>query len=358
VNLVAQVVGDSPSTLPVGQGTVTFVVRQGASTIGTVTSGQVSNGQASASFTVPAGGAYTIYASYSGTGNYLGSTGLASLTVGNANPVPSITGVAPDSAVKKPIETGQFTLLIDGNGFMATANGDPANSSVDWYDRTTGQHTNLSLTSITGAQIQAVVPFTLIRDGKTVEVTVINPGPGGGASNVQPFFVTDTTATVTSTETVIPDPTTGTASTTSVTPSGAVLSAEASSGGSGGTGTLSVAQYSGDPIGTNSSPNTSAFSTAEGSGYFDVYVAPGQQLHFIDIGVFEHGRDDALLVGWNGLGARFKSVIQPGNRYHNCDRHYHQLAEHRPTHGYGLWRCQWTVDRFDCGYAFGGSCAR
>jgi len=298
VNLVAQIVGDSPSTLPVGQGTVTFVVRQGATTIGTATSGQVSNGQASGSFTIPAGGAYTIYASYGGTGNYLGSTGLASLTVGNANPVPSITGVTPDSAVKKPTETGQFTLLIDGNGFMATANGDPANSSVDWYDRTTGQHTNLSLTSIAPAQIQAVVPYNLIRDGKTVEVTVVNPGPGGGTSNVQPFFVTDTTATVTSTETVIPDPSTGTASTTSVAPSGAVLSAEASSGGSGGTGTLSVAQYSGDPIGTNSSPNTSAFSTAEGSGYFDVYVAPGSSFTSLTLEYSNTG--GTTLYWWDG----------------------------------------------------------
>jgi CSLREA domain-containing protein len=298
VNLVAQVTGDLPSTLPVGQGTVTFVVRQGATTIGTVTSGQLSNGQASASFTIPAGGAYTIYASYGGTGNYLGSTGLASLTVGTANPVPSITGVTPDSAVKKPTEAGQFTLLIDGNGFMSTANGDPANSSVDWYDRTTGQHANLSLTSITAAQIQAVVPYTLIRDGKTVEVAVINPGPGGGASNVQPFFVTDTMATVTGSETVIPDPVTGTASTISVTPSGAVLSAEASSGGSGGTGTLSVAQYSGDPIGTNSSPNSSAFSTAEGSGYFDVYVAPGSSFTSLTLEYSNTG--GTTLYWWDG----------------------------------------------------------
>ena len=173
VNLLAQVTADAPSTLQVAQGTVTFVIRQGATTIGSVTSGSVTNGQGSANFNIPAGGAYTIYASYSGTGNYLGSTGIASLTVGNANPIPSITGVTPDSTVKKPIETGQFTLLIDGNGFMTTANGDPANSSVDWYDRTTGQHTTLALSSINASQIQAVVPFTLIRDGKTVEVTVV-----------------------------------------------------------------------------------------------------------------------------------------------------------------------------------------
>jgi CSLREA domain-containing protein len=298
VNLVAQVTGDAPSTQTVNGGTVAFVIRQGATTVGTVTSGAVANGQANANFNVPAGGAYTVYASYSGTTNYLGSTGVASLTVGNANAVPSITGVTPDSAVKKPTETGQFTLFIDGNGFMSTANGNPANSTVDWFDRNSGVHTNLSLSSITAAQIQAVVPYTLIRDGKTVEITVSNPGPGGGPSNVQPFFVTDTTATVTSSETAITNPATGTASTTSVGTSGALLSAEASSGGAAGSGTLTVAQYSADPIGTNSSPNTSAFSTAEGSGYFDVYVAPGSSFTSLTLDYCNTG--GTTLYWWDG----------------------------------------------------------
>jgi hypothetical protein len=212
--------------------------------------------------------------------------------------VPSITGVTPDSAVKKVTETGQFTLLIDGNGFMSTANGDPANSTVDWFDRNSGLHSALSLTSITPTQIQAVVPYTLIRDGKTVEVSVNNVSPGGGTSNVQPFFVTDTNATVTSAETVITDPATGTASTTSVTPSGALLTAEASSGGSAGAGTLTVAQYSEDPIGTNASPNTSAFSTAEGSGYFDVYVAPGSSFTALTLDYCNTG--GTTLYWWNG----------------------------------------------------------
>jgi hypothetical protein len=166
------------------------------------------------------------------------------------------------------------------------------------YDRTTGQHTSLAITSTTAAQIQAAVPFTLIRDGKTVEVSVINPAPGGGASNVQPFFVTDTTATVTAADTVLPDPVSGNASTTSVTASGAVLSAEASSGGAAGSGALTVAQYSGDPIGTNSSPNTSAFSTAEGSGYFDVYVAPGSSFTSLSLDYCNTG--GTTLYWWDG----------------------------------------------------------
>ena len=298
VNLLAQVAADSPSTLPVTGGTVTFVIRQGTTTIATLVSGPVAGGQASASFNVASGGAYTIYSSYGGNSNYSGSTGLASLTVGNANPVPSITGLTPDSTVKKTTTTGEFTLLIDGNGFMSTQNGSPANSSVDWYDRTTGQHTTLSTTSIAGAQIQAVVPNSLLGDGKTVEVSVINPGPGGGASNVQPFFITDTTATVTSAETVITDPVSGAASTTSVTPTGAVLSAEAISSSGGGSGTLTVAQYSGDPIGTNASPETSAFSTSNGSSYFDVYVAPGSSFTQLTLEYANTG--GTSLYWWNG----------------------------------------------------------
>jgi hypothetical protein len=77
-----------------------------------------------------------------------------------------------------------------------------------------------------------------------------------------------------------------------------VLSAEASSGGSGGTGTLSVAQYSGDPIGTNSSPNSSAFSTAEGSGYFDVYVAPGSSFTSLTLEYSNTG--GTTLYWWDG----------------------------------------------------------
>lgn len=138
----------------------------------------------------------------------------------------------------------------------------------------------------------------MIRDGKTVEVSVNNTGPGGGTSNVQPFFVTDTTATVTSAETAITNPATGTASTTSVTPSGARLTAEASSGGSAGSGTLTVAQYSADPIGTNSSPTTSAFSTAEGSGYFDVYVAPGSSFTLLSLDYCNTG--GTTIYWWDG----------------------------------------------------------
>jgi CSLREA domain-containing protein len=298
VSLTAQVNADAPSTLTVAGGNVTFTIRQGTTTIGSVTSGPVANGQASAGFNAASAGAYTVYASYSGSGNYDGSTGLASLTVGNANPVPAVTGVTPDSIAKKATETGQFTLFIDGGGFMSTQAGSPANSAVDWYDRTTGQHTALAVTSITPAQIQAVVPFDLVRDGKTVEVSVINAGPGGGTSNAQPFFITDTTASVTSADTALADPTTGTASTTSVAPSGAVLSADASSGGSGGGGTLTVAQYSADPIGTNSSPNTSAFSTAEGSGYFDVYVAPGSTFTSLTLQYANTG--GTTLYWWDG----------------------------------------------------------
>src|SRR6185369_5394165 len=63
-NLVAQVTADAPSTQAVNGGTVTFVVRQGTTTVGMVTSGQVSNGQATASINISAGGAYTLYASY------------------------------------------------------------------------------------------------------------------------------------------------------------------------------------------------------------------------------------------------------------------------------------------------------
>ncbi len=74
------------STTPVNEGTVTFTVSQGATTIGApVTSGTVSSGVATASYALPAnqpGGAYTITAIYNPGADFVGSTNTGTLTIG------------------------------------------------------------------------------------------------------------------------------------------------------------------------------------------------------------------------------------------------------------------------------------
>src|SRR5215212_3125967 len=95
----------SPASGPaVGSGTVTFTVKNGATTIGTVTSGTVSAGSASANFPLSGVNAdtYTIEAAYNaGTGfnasNNSAQAPAPTLTVGKANQTINITTQAPTS---------------------------------------------------------------------------------------------------------------------------------------------------------------------------------------------------------------------------------------------------------------------
>src|SRR5581483_2122656 len=62
---------------PVNAGTVTFGVFNGATQIGSSVQGTVTNGSASAGFTLPAGtnaGSYSIQANYGGSGFFLASS--------------------------------------------------------------------------------------------------------------------------------------------------------------------------------------------------------------------------------------------------------------------------------------------
>jgi rhamnogalacturonan endolyase len=91
VNLRAAV---SSTGATVNQGTVMFTIRQGTTTIGSVTSGTIASGSATASFPLARvkAGTYTIVAIYNpptGGANFTGSTGSAALTLAKATPVMS-----------------------------------------------------------------------------------------------------------------------------------------------------------------------------------------------------------------------------------------------------------------------------
>lgn len=115
-----------------------------------------------------------------------------------ANPVPTVTTVAPNTATAGT--TGQ-AVTITGTNFLLTS--DPSGGSqVRW--NTTAQ-TNLTVTTITATQIQATIPDTLLATAGTATVTVFNPPPpplpapcvincsgfgGGGTSNGSTFTIT------------------------------------------------------------------------------------------------------------------------------------------------------------------------
>jgi len=110
------------------------------------------------------------------------STYLASLfallastaTLAQTNPVPLINQpLAPMTAA--PSGSG-FTLTVNGTEFIS-------DSVVNWNG------TALATTFVTGSQLTATVPASDIAAPATNAVTVTNPAPGGGTSNVMYFDV-------------------------------------------------------------------------------------------------------------------------------------------------------------------------
>ncbi len=109
-----------------------------------------------------------------------GRSNAASLTVNN--PVPGITGISPSSVVAG--STG-VEMIVNGEGFVP-------NSVVQLNG------VNVPTTFVTRTQISAQIPVAAIASGGTLPVTVFNPVPGGGTSNVVNLTITNPVALITS----------------------------------------------------------------------------------------------------------------------------------------------------------------
>jgi hypothetical protein len=94
---------------------------------------------------------------------------------GTTNPVPLINQpLVPDAAT--PGGVG-FTLTVNGTDFVLGA-------VVDWNGSA------LKTEFVSGSQLKARVPASDIATASTASVTVVNPSPGGGTSNVAFFSIT------------------------------------------------------------------------------------------------------------------------------------------------------------------------
>jgi hypothetical protein len=94
---------------------------------------------------------------------------------GATNPVPFINQpLIPDAVAPGG---PAFTLTVNGTGFVST-------SVVKWNG------SSLVTTFVNGSQLTASVPASDITTAGTNSVTVVNPSPGGGTSNVALFEVT------------------------------------------------------------------------------------------------------------------------------------------------------------------------
>ena len=105
---------------------------------------------------------------------------LAALSYAQA-PVPFINQpLVPDAT---PPGGAQFTLTVNGTGFVSS-------SVVNWNGNA------LATQFVNGSQLTATVPAADISKASTGWVTVVNPAPGGGTSNVTFFPVTVGTPSV------------------------------------------------------------------------------------------------------------------------------------------------------------------
>ncbi|HTW96221.1 MAG TPA: GC-type dockerin domain-anchored protein [Candidatus Methylomirabilis sp.] len=99
------------------------------------------------------------------------------------NPVPTTTSISPTS---KTVGDAQFTLTINGTNFVST-------SVVDWNGSAR------ATTFVNSTQLTAVIPATdLTAASTTIQITVVNPTPGGGTSNAQTFTINNPVPTTTS----------------------------------------------------------------------------------------------------------------------------------------------------------------
>jgi hypothetical protein len=92
-----------------------------------------------------------------------------------ANPIPTLTSLEPSSATAGG---AAFTLTVNGTGFVNGA-------TVKWAG------TSRTTSFVNDTQLTASIPASDIASAGLVNITVANPGPGGGAStNALPFTIT------------------------------------------------------------------------------------------------------------------------------------------------------------------------
>jgi trimeric autotransporter adhesin len=103
-----------------------------------------------------------------------GNSGLAEFTVNaSSNPAPSLTILSPSS-----VNTGTsgFLLTVTGTDFVST-------STIEWNG------VPCVTTYLSETQLEAEIPGTSVAVSGSVDVTVVNPTPGGGASQPVTFTI-------------------------------------------------------------------------------------------------------------------------------------------------------------------------
>ena len=123
---------------------------------------------------------YTPTAGYAGVDSFtytaydgVNHSNIATVTIAINNPVPSIASLYPVSVTAG---SPPFMLVVTGANFV---NG----STIYWNGSA------LTTTLVNGMQLQAAISADAVTTAGPISITVVNPAPGGGASNVSYFTI-------------------------------------------------------------------------------------------------------------------------------------------------------------------------
>jgi len=103
-----------------------------------------------------------------------GTSNAIQFEVTEKNPIPTITTISPN---QKQVNSSQFTITVDGTGFIK-----------DSVVRFAGSDRNTTYVSATN--LTAVIRVADLKKEGVFKITVFNPAPGGGTSNSKDFTVT------------------------------------------------------------------------------------------------------------------------------------------------------------------------
>ncbi len=102
-----------------------------------------------------------------------GVSSALTFTIIATNPVPAVATLSPTNAAAG---STAFTLTVNGSSFVAA-------SAVNWNGAA------LATTYVSASQLTALAPASDLTAAGTANVTVVNPAPGGGASNALAFTI-------------------------------------------------------------------------------------------------------------------------------------------------------------------------
>jgi hypothetical protein len=104
-----------------------------------------------------------------------GTSNTLTFTIADqTNPTPTLSSLSPDSIA---VGSAAFTMTVTGTNFVPGA-------TVQWNGSAR------ATTFVSTTQLSAQIPETDVSSVGTASVTVVNPTPGGGASNALSFTIT------------------------------------------------------------------------------------------------------------------------------------------------------------------------